>query len=495
MKYFTCSAFKHFIWLFIFPAFALATSINHSIVRIDVTGKRYDYTSPWQAPSQIKGNGSGFVIEAEGDKWILTNAHVVANHIFIEIKVAGFPEPFIAKVHNIGYDCDLALLKVEDPKFQELAQPLLVVDKVPTVSDPLISYGFPMGGEQVCAVKGTVSRVEVGLYLPKSTRLLHFQTDMAINPGNSGGPVLHDGQVIGVAFQTVRNASNIGYVIPSSIVQHFLKDTFSKTYGGFLRAGASVQLLKNPAMRRFYKMRPEHSGVLVTEVLEGSGLENVLIPGDIILSIDGHKIENDGTFNYQGKYYIDFSFLISDKFVDDRISLEVLREGEVVSLEATLVSSTLFGEKIRSKEYDKQPSYFIFGGCVFQPLVWNYFERPKGHYRPIHLIERDIDNYKSEPEDEIIILSRVLADPTTLGYQSMADMKVKSVNNKSISSMNDLIEAFSDKQCDYFVIQLEGEHKLIFDRQESKAANQVILERYQIPSDRSFDLLENPNQL
>ncbi len=489
MKYFTRKVLGHFIWLFILPVFALASSIDHSVVRIDVTSKRYDYTAPWQAPSQVRSNGSGFVIEVEGEKWILTNAHVVANYLFIEVKIAGFPEPFIAKVHNIGYDCDLALLKVEDPRFNELVSPLHFVDKVPTVADRLISYGFPMGGEQICAVQGSLSRVEVGLYLPKRTSLLYFQTDMAINPGNSGGPVLHEGEVIGVAFQTITNASSIGYVIPSCVVNHFLKDTFSGEYDSFLRAGARVQLLRNPIMRKFYKMGAEHSGVLITEVFEGSGLQGIVLPGDVLLSIDGHKIENDGTFRYQDNYYIDFSFLISDKFVGDTVALEVLRDGNVLPLEVSLVPNKLFGDKIRSKEYDKSPSYTVFGGCVFQPLSWNYFDRPKGYYNPFHLIDCNINNLKSQPNDEIIILSRVLADPSTLGYQDMGDIVIKSINSRPINSMQDLIEAFSDKECDYFVLRGEGSIEFVLDRLESEKAHKNILERYQISSDRSPDLL------
>ncbi|KAG6503233.1 hypothetical protein ZIOFF_031956 [Zingiber officinale] len=45
--------------------------------------------------------------------------------------------------------------------------------------------------------------------------------------GNSGGPAFNDhGECIGVAFQVCRSedTENIGYVIPSTVVSHFLDD-------------------------------------------------------------------------------------------------------------------------------------------------------------------------------------------------------------------------------------------------------------------------------
>lgn len=37
-----------------------------------------------------------------------------------------------------------------------------------------------------------------------------LQIDAAINPGNSGGPALQGDEVVGVAFQNLPNAENIG---------------------------------------------------------------------------------------------------------------------------------------------------------------------------------------------------------------------------------------------------------------------------------------------
>jgi hypothetical protein len=41
--------------------------------------------------------------------------------------------------------------------------------------------------------------------------------------GNSGGPALRGDVVVGVAFQNLPHADNIGYIIPLPVVRRFLR--------------------------------------------------------------------------------------------------------------------------------------------------------------------------------------------------------------------------------------------------------------------------------
>lgn len=53
------------------------------------------------------------------------------------------------------------------------------------------------------------------------------QIDAAINSGNSGGPAFNDkGKCVGIAFQSLKHedVENIGYVIPTPVIMHFIKD-------------------------------------------------------------------------------------------------------------------------------------------------------------------------------------------------------------------------------------------------------------------------------
>lgn len=64
------------------------------------------------------------------------------------------------------------------------------------------------------------------------------QIDAAINSGNSGGPAFNDkGQCVGIAFQSLKHedVENIGYVIPTPVITHFITDyEKSRQYTGTL---------------------------------------------------------------------------------------------------------------------------------------------------------------------------------------------------------------------------------------------------------------------
>jgi len=86
-------------------------------------------------------------------------------------------------------------------------------------------------------------------------QLLAIQIDAAINPGNSGGPALDDkNRVVGVAFQALQGADNIGYIIPVPIINHFLEDYMrnKSKVEGFVRIGVNTQILDNASAARAY---------------------------------------------------------------------------------------------------------------------------------------------------------------------------------------------------------------------------------------------------
>ena len=71
-------------------------------------------------------------------------------------------------------------------------------------------------------------------------KYLLCQIDAAINAGNSGGPAFKDGKVVGVAFETLQNAENIGYIIP--VRQDFILLSFLYYFGSFIYFPSSFLL-------------------------------------------------------------------------------------------------------------------------------------------------------------------------------------------------------------------------------------------------------------
>jgi len=77
--------------------------------------------------------------------------------------------------------------------------------------------------------------------------ITHKQIDAAINSGNSGGPAFNDkGKCVGIAFQSLKHedAENIGYVIPTPVINHFIEDyKKSGEYTGFFLFYFCIQFI------------------------------------------------------------------------------------------------------------------------------------------------------------------------------------------------------------------------------------------------------------
>jgi len=165
-----------------------------SVVKVFTTHSDPDFTLPWQKQPQYRSNGTGFVISGREpeEMFVLTNAHCVEHFTQVQLKRRGDDAKFTAKVLAIGWECDLALLEVEDKAFYEGdIEAVPFSKKLPRLEDPVMCAGYPVGGETMSVTSGVVSRVEVTEYTQCKTELLGIQIDAAINSGNSGGPALN----------------------------------------------------------------------------------------------------------------------------------------------------------------------------------------------------------------------------------------------------------------------------------------------------------------
>jgi len=71
---------------------------------------------------------------------ILTTAHFVNKGNYIEVQKFGETKRYVAKVEQVGYDMDLALLSLEDPEFFKDAVPVRFGD-LPSPGDKILIHG------------------------------------------------------------------------------------------------------------------------------------------------------------------------------------------------------------------------------------------------------------------------------------------------------------------------------------------------------------------
>ena len=229
---------------------------------------------------QDKSLGTGFFIDGNG--YILTNHHVIADHVnpaykgYTSVRVSLRDNPdveYSAKV--VGWDkiYDVALLKLLGHKNENFMVPgisgnMKTGDKIFTIGNPL--------GIRYTVTSGIISNREIDIFQMGQA----FQVDAAINPGNSGGPLIDErGQVVGIVFAGIPQYAGISFAIPFECV----RQTIPLLYRGgevkrsWIGAGIYHDYEKNNL--QFYYLMPG-----------GTADEAGILVDDILVSINGHKI-------------------------------------------------------------------------------------------------------------------------------------------------------------------------------------------------------------
>ncbi|CAH8307330.1 unnamed protein product [Eruca vesicaria subsp. sativa] len=448
----------------------------NSVVKVFCLSSTSSVLQPWQKKLPTKKSGSGFVIS---NNKILTNAHVVSDHTFVQVRKHDSPTKFKAKVETVGHDCDLAILKINSKKFWKDLKPLDLGD-VPPLNETVFVVGFPRGGDNISITKGVVSRVEVTKYAHSKAKLMTIQTDAAINSGNSGGPAFMDNKVIGVAFQGLTSSQNIGYIIPTPIVKHFITSVEENVqFPGFCSLGISCQSMENAGIRRLFKMTPKMTGTLIRRVDPLSSCYGILKEKDVLLSVDGVSVGNDQTVVLRKTESIDFNHLVSMKKPCEKTSLQILREGKkhVFSINIKPVKAL-----IPEYKYDMLPSYYIFAGFVFLPLTQAYMDiAPVSESLPGKVP-------KTAGEQIVILSQQILEDDINTGYRDLEDLQVKEVNGVRVDNMKHLLQLIEKCCTDNLRLDLERGYIINIDYKSGKNVSTKILRRYGIPNAMSKDL-------
>jgi len=457
--------------------------IKDSIVKIYTVASLPSYQEPWNT-STAQFSGSGSIIA--GQK-ILTNAHVIANSTFLEVKRYGKTKRYEAEVLYASHHADLAVITVKDKSFFNDTTALEFGD-LPTTQEEVVVYGFPTGGDTLSVTKGVVSRIEHQQYAHSSENMLSVQIDAAINPGNSGGPVISKGKIAGVVMQGLRGADNIGYMVPTPTVKHFFKDMEDGTYHGFPDIGIAIQDMENPAARKKFKLSEEQTGVLAYKVLFNSPAKGIIKSGDILTKIDGHKIANDGTVEFRPKEYTSFGYYIDNHQINDSISFGIIRDSKEIEVSFQLTTTSKDFWLVQREQYDVFPRYFIFGGFVFTPVTKNYVNAGMSFFSGSGELGKLMSEWPSKERREAVIISQVLASDTNKGYHAIYDRVIEKVDGESFQDFDAFYKLIHESTNDYITLEDKDGYKVIVDRKLALAENDNILKRYHIESAQSKDL-------
>jgi len=460
--------------------------IESSMVKIYTVQDKPFYSNPWDTEGPESISGSGVVIS---ENRILTNAHVVSDNTFIQVRSYGKAKRYEADVLSISHESDLAILRAKDPSFYDGISPLKIGDLI-EIQEPIIVCGFPTGGDTLSMTTGIVSRIEHQQYSHSLSDLLAIQIDAAMNPGNSGGPAIStDGKIVGISMQGISEADNIAYLIPSPIINHFLKDLADGENNGIPSLGIITQGIENPSLKAKKKMKLNMTGCLVNKVVDGCSADGYLREGDVLLKIGDYAIADDKTIEFRPNERTTYSYHIQQLQLGDSVKFEILRDGKIKTIQIPL-NSRIGEGRLVEMQWDRSPTYYIYGGLVFNPLTTNYLLSWGDEFDvPANLLIYLTHNWKEKKDSQVVVLNKILPSELNVGYHDIYDKVVISINGNRINNMKDLISLIESDEDEFVDIKLANNRRIVLNKRKILDSNKNILERYNIQFDRSDDLV------
>lgn len=457
---------------------------ENSLVRVNSTNQAYDFFRPWTKKNPYPRRGLGVILS--GGR-ILVTAELVANHTYVELEKPGSAEKSSAEVVVVDYDCNLALLRPSREDFLKVAKPIELAPGARVGDRADILQLEPNG--QIAQTPAIITTITVSEYPFDRFGLLTYRLSAPLQnrEGSFTIPAVKNGRLLGLLMR-YDSRSQTAELIPPPVIAHFLADAEKTPYPGFPRAGIAFDSTRDPQLRRYIGLNGE-GGVYVTEVVAESPAEKAGIKrGDIILSVAGKSIDQDGNYTDPEYGKIPFSHLTNTlSKAGDVVEFSVLREGQKLKLPVTLAAADRSRTISEPYVMDRQPRYLIVGGLVFQELSRPYLMEWGGSWKkeaPQRLVYLDAFQNELGPDrGKIVFLSQVLPGPSTLGYERLEHVVVSKVNGIPIKSLNDLSRAVSSSPDGFHKIEFdEDPHVIYLDAGESKKDGENLMKDYSLPA-------------
>ena len=271
----------------------------------------------WGSQRTNVGAGSGVIISEDG--YIITNDHVIRGTASIAVRLADGRE-FEAEVIAADAATDTAIIKINA---NGLSPAAFGDSDALVVGETALAVGNPLGELGGTVTGGIISATDRDIVLDGEIMTL-LQTDAAVNPGNSGGGLFNmHGELIGVVVAKSGgiDIEGLGFAIPSNTAKQVAGDLLA--YGHVRgRANVGVELvdINTTQLARHYGVNYLGLYILDSEHEE-------LSRGDRIVAINNREITNQLSLNAALRH----------REVGDAVSMTVVRGGNEVSVEITLI--------------------------------------------------------------------------------------------------------------------------------------------------------------
>jgi Do/DeqQ family serine protease len=276
-------------------------------------------------PRLVPGYGSGVILTSDG--YIVTNNHVIDGSQEVVVTLNDRRE-FDAEIIGTDPSTDLAVIKIKENNLPFMrfgdSDQLRLGEWVLAVGNP-----YNLTSTVTAGIVSAKAR-NIGILDGAQLAIESFiQTDAAVNPGNSGGALVNTrGELVGINSAIAsRTGAFTGYsfAIPVSLVSKVTRDLIE--FGTVQRAILGVNIMDVTADNAKQNNIDIIEGVLVTGLRpEGAALDAGIEEGDVIIAINGVKVNSSSELQEQ----------VSRYRPNDRISVTLRRKNKTMQKDIVL---------------------------------------------------------------------------------------------------------------------------------------------------------------
>jgi serine protease Do len=305
-------------------------------------------------PRRQYGQGSGVIVTADG--YIVTNNHVVAEAVDVEVVLADRRQ-YKGRVVATDPKTDVAVVKIH-------ASGLPTVpwgdSSTLAVGDFVLAIGNPLGLSRTVTfgIVSAVGRADVGVADFED----FVQTDAPINPGNSGGALVNiNGELVGIntAIASPTGGSvGVGFAIPSNMARTAMQSLIKtgRVVRGFL--GASTQDV-SPLLAKVFRL-PDVKGSIVTDLQpKGSAERAGLKRGDVVVRFDGRDVMDSGHLRN----------LIAAATIGSKHRLDVIRDTRLMQAELVVQEAPRERSKKAQAETERNLTAHPLSGVIVDEVT------------------------------------------------------------------------------------------------------------------------------
>ena len=411
-----------------------ADAVRAALVTLDVTFQEWAFDEPWRKRQPGTRSGNGLVL---GDGRVLTTAGVVAGATLVELHRGVEPTPYRARVVMADALANLALVAPEDPAFFQGLSALPFADAQPSASDPVkASVHRIRNGRRVESLSASVVDLEANEPGAGGAQLLTMGLSLQMEGGGLAELVTRDGKLLGLSY--ARYGEKL-MALPASVLRTWLTDAKrGDARRGFAAAGWRWQPLTNPELRAHLGVPKGREGILVNKVWPYATGAGVLQDGDVLLNLAGRDIDARGNFEHPVYGPARFGLLLTEgRVAGDQIEAEIVRAKATKRETLTLAPDAPNRRVVPTLPGEKQPRYLVRSGLVFQELSAPYL-KAFGDSGPLRLaIQNELYGAMAAgPERQrFVVLTQVLPDAATVGYESVRNRLVSTVYGRAVQSL------------------------------------------------------------